>query len=104
MKLLNKKIEDRFAEVGSQQEVEDPIIIVKFFYPLGPQKWFATEYDPEQRTFFGYVTLFGLGSPKDEWGYFSLDELQQFKGQFGMLIERDIGFGEKKISEVIKKL
>jgi len=35
MKLLTKALEKRFAEVGSQEEVKDPIIIAKFFDPTG---------------------------------------------------------------------
>jgi len=39
----------------------------------------------------------------DEWGYFSLDELASYRGRFGLGIERDLHFGERRASEVIKK-
>ena len=102
MKLLTKELEKRFAEVGSQQEVKDPIVIAKFFDPTGVAKWWATEYDPKDKVFFGYVTLFGLGSPEDEWGDFSLEELESIKCRFGLGIERDLHFGEQPISNIIK--
>jgi hypothetical protein len=35
MKLLTKKLENRFAQVGKQVETEDPIVIAKFFNPTG---------------------------------------------------------------------
>jgi len=101
MKLMTKELEARFKEVGSQEDNEDPIIIAKYFNPSGAGTWYATEYNPEERIFFGYVSIFG--DLNDEWGYFSLDELDSFKGQFGLGIERDLYFGEKRASEIINK-
>jgi len=98
MKLLTKEIEQKFIKVGSQENVEDPIIIVKFFNPTGAGTWYATEYNPEEKTFFGFVSIFG--DECYEMGYFSLEELESFKGRFGLGIERDLHFGEKKLSEV----
>lgn len=98
MKLLTKELEKRFAEVGSQDDKgEDAIVIAKFFNPTGIGSWFATEYNPVDKIFFGYVSLFG--DYNDEWGDFSLVELEEFKGRMGMGIERDLYCGEKKLSE-----
>ena len=101
MRLLTKKLERRFVKIGSQENVKDPLIIAKFFNPTGAGTWYATEYNPKSRTFFGYVSIFG--DHNDEWGYFSLDELQQYSGKFGLGIERDLYFGEQRSSTVIKK-
>jgi hypothetical protein len=101
MKLMTKTLEKRFAQVGSQEHVEDPLIIAKFFNPTGAGTWYATEYDPKSWTFFGYVSIFGDWN--DEWGYFSLDELASYRGRFGLGIERDLHFGERHASEVITK-
>jgi len=102
MKLLTKKLEKRFAQVGSQERTEDPLIIAKFFNPTGAGTWYATEYDPKSRTSFGYVSIFGDWN--DEWGYFSLDELESYKGRFSLGIERDLYFQEQKASQVINNL
>ena len=102
MKLITKNLEQRFAQIGSQENVKDPLIIAKFFNPTGSGTWYATEYDPKNRNFFGYVSI--IGGWNDEWGYFSLDELESYKGQFGLGIERDLYFDEKYSSEVIGKL
>lgn len=101
MKLLTKELLKRFAEVGSQENVKDPIVICKFFNSTGIGFWFATEYNPEEKMFFGYVSLFG--DYNDEWGSFSLAELEEFKGLGGLGIERDLYFDECLSSEVIKK-
>lgn len=101
MKLVTKQLENRFAKVGSQENDKDPIVIAKFFNPVGAGTWYATEYDPEERMFFGYVSIFG--DHNDEWGPFSLDELESITGAFGLGIERDRYFTEKRFSEVIKR-
>lgn len=101
MKLMTKKLLERFAQVGSQAEEKDPLIIAKFFNPCGAGTWYATEYDPKTRIFFGYASIFGDWN--DEWGSFALDELQSYKGPLGIGIERDLYFGEKRASEVIGK-
>lgn len=101
MQLLTKELLKRFAKVGRQEEIHDPIIIAKFFNPNGAGNWYATEYDPKERMFFGYVSIFG--DYNDEWGSFSLAELESYNGKFGLGIERDLYFGEKRISEVVPK-
>ena len=101
MKLLTKKLEERFAKVGRQENVKDPLIITKYFNPTGAGTWFATEYYPKERLFFGYVSIFGDWN--DEWGYFSMDELENYQGRFGLGIERDLYFKEQRASQVIGK-
>jgi hypothetical protein len=93
---MNKKLEERFKKIGRQEFEKDPIVVAKFFNPTGIGSWFATEYNPEDKIFFGYVSLFG--DHNDEWGSFSLAELEEFKGRFGLGIERDLHCGEKRIS------
>ena len=102
MKLMTKTLERRFAKIGSQENKKDPIIVAKFFNPTGAGTWYATEYDSKTRAFFGYVSIFGDWN--DEWGYFSLDELQSYKGKFGLGIERDLYFQEQPASLVINSI
>ena len=74
------------------------IAYVKFFNPAGAGTWYATEFDGTE-TFFGYVT--GLGG--DELGYFSLSELQSYKGRMGLGIERDRHFRPTPLTTCIAK-
>ena len=101
MKLLTSELLRRFAKVGRQEQVKDPIVVAKFFNPSGAGTWYATEYDAESRCFFGYVSLFG--DHNDEWGSFSLEELENYRGRFGLGIERDRHFRERSISEIQPK-
>lgn len=97
MKLMTAELEKRFADVG-EQDIPDPIVIAKFFNPVGAGTWYATAYDPEQKTFFGYVSIFGDWN--DEWGYFSLRELEDYTGAYGNKIERDLYWTEKRFSKI----
>ncbi|EKD87200.1 MAG: hypothetical protein ACD_37C00013G0002 [uncultured bacterium] len=98
MQLLTKELVKRFAKIGRQETVIDPIVVAKFFNPTGAGTWYATEYDPKTKIFFGFVSIFG--DENDEWGYFSLEELESYKGPLGLGIERDLYFKEKHIHSV----
>jgi hypothetical protein len=62
----------------------------------------ACEFDGED-TFFGYV-IGEQGPDCDEWGYFTLSELESVTLKFGLSIERDIFFEPTKISELVPNL
>ena len=100
MRLMTKELERRFAQVGSQENIKDPVIVAKFFNPCGAGTWYATEYDPINKMFFGYASIFGDWN--DEWGYFSLEELESYRSPFGTGIERDLYWTESKASTVIR--
>jgi hypothetical protein len=97
MKLLTQELLKRFERVGRQEEVKDPVVIAKFFNPVGAGTWFATEYDQKEKIFFGFVSIFGDSC--DEWGSFSLSELESYRGPFGLGIERDMYFKPQPISK-----
>lgn len=99
MRLMTAELEKRFAQVGSQEEVKDPVIVAKFFNPMGAGTWYATEYDSDNKMFFGYVSIFG--GIEDEWGYFSMTELESYESPYGTGIERDLYWTERKASSVI---
>jgi hypothetical protein len=95
MKLMTTALRKRFRQVGRQEHVKDPIVIAKFFTPDSNWTWYATEYDPDERLFFGLVVGF-----ESEMGYFSLDELESVRGSLGLKIERDRHLGAALLSEV----
>ena len=101
MKLMTKELEALFKKTGSQEKNPDPLVIARFFNPTGVGNWYATEYDPTTEEFFGFVSIFN--DDCDEWGYFSLAELQEFKGQFGLGIERNLYCEVKPMSEICPK-
>lgn len=99
MKLLTKEIEKKLPALYSQEKVADPLCIVHFFNPTGSGDWYATEYDPVQRLFFGWAKIHGEG----ELGYFSLDELLAVKLPLGLKIERETAFTPTPLSVIQKQ-
>ena len=99
MRLLTQALLNRFAQVGPQDDAHNPVIVAKFFNPQGSGTWYAASFDPESGLFFGYVSIFG--DHNDEWGYFSLSELESYRGPLGLGIERDRYWQEKRASEAI---
>ena len=96
MKLLTKTITKQLPPLGATDgQGTDAIVQVKFFTPWTGWTWYALEYDPETRIFFGLVD-----GPEKEYGTFSLDELESVRGPAGLKIERDLYFGTPKLSEV----
>jgi hypothetical protein len=101
MKLLTKEILADFEKTGRQEDSENPKVVARFFNPTGIGTWYATEYDPTDRIFFGYVSLFN--DHCNEWGSFSLDELESFRGKFSLGIERDLHFTPCPISQACEQ-
>jgi hypothetical protein len=96
MKLLPKAIEKKLPPLGSQDgRGKSAVVHVKLFTPDAQWTWYATEYDPKSRTFFGLVDGF-----ERELGYFSLDELEEVVGPIGLKIERDMYWTPKPLSEI----
>jgi len=101
MKLMTRELEQLFPPLYATEgkDPKDIKIIAKFFTPWSNWTWYATEYDLQKRIFFGYVR--GL---ENEFGYFSLDELESVKGPFGLTIERDLYFGfNHTLAEAMEK-
>ena len=96
MKLLTKTLEKQIPPIGSQAENPNPKVYAKFFTPWSHWTWYVTEYDPETRICFGYVQ--GI---EDEWGSFSLEELEEINGPLGLKIERDLYFTPKPVKELL---
>jgi len=91
MQLLPQGIAATLPALYATEEtpVGEKVLLVKFFDPYTQWAWFACEYDPKERIFFGYV----VGQEK-EWGEFSLDELESLKMPDGTTprIEQDVNF------------
>ena len=94
--LLTKQLKARFKKVG-KQETADPIIIAKFFNPCGAETWYVSEYNDETKICYAYV----MGIWEDEWGYFSLSELESLRcPPLGLPIELDLYFEEIAFSKL----
>jgi hypothetical protein len=106
MKLLTQEIRKSIPALYATEQIpeNEKKIAVKFFTPWASWTWYAVEggpvYDDESSQevdfeFFGLVD----GDFK-EWGYFTLNQLQEVKGPFGLAIERDMYFDNQTIGKV----
>ena len=102
MKLLTKAILDKMPKLYETEEIptDEKKIVVKFFTPWTNWTWYIVEGEERDGDFlmFGYVD----GNEK-EWGYVSMNELKSVTGPFGLKIERDLYFSEKKLKDVLKE-
>jgi Protein of unknown function (DUF2958) len=99
MELLTEERRKQLPPLSSQEHVEDPMVLCKFFHPLSTLIWYAIEGAPEGEDFifFGWVH-----SVFPELGYVSLNEMQEVR-VLGLGIERDVHFTPKKLSEIKKE-
>mgnify|MGYP003642793045 FL=1 len=67
--------------------------VVKLFNPAGVGTWYLSELNPDTNEAFGLTDLH-----EKELGYVSINELKEFKGAFGLGIERDTSFEMNKQS------
>ena len=89
MKLLTEEQRTKLLANGARRGDHKPV--VKWCNPCGAGTWLLTELDPEypDECGFGLADL-GFGTP--ESGSIGLLELIEYRGSFGLGIERDIHF------------
>ncbi len=89
MKLLTEEQRTKLLANGTRRGDHKPV--VKWFNAGGTGTWLLSELDPEypDECGFGLADL-GFGTP--ELGSIGLLELTEYRGPFGLGIERDIHF------------
>jgi hypothetical protein len=100
MKLMTKAIETKARKqypLGSDMDTQ--MVVAKFFDPTGSWSWYLMNLDEDLDYAWGIVNGFEV-----ECGSFSLSELQNTKGKFGLGIERDLYFKPMNAHELYKKL
>jgi hypothetical protein len=87
------------GEQLTEEEQGNRNVHVKFFTPWTNWTWYVLEGQEQDGDFlfFGYVEGF-----ENEFGYFSLRELESAKGPFGLSIERDLYWTPRPIREIAK--
>ena len=100
MELLPASTRKVLPPFYDQEKSEDPIVYLKLFTPDSNWTWYVTEGSEEDGDFifFGYVCGF-----EEEWGYFSLSELETVRGPWGLPIERDLFFEPTPFSKLTDK-
>lgn len=101
MELFTKEIiEKAKSQYHLGSEMENQMIVAKFFNPTGAGTWYLMNMDPEDEDYcWGIVSLFEV-----ETGSFSKSDLESFKGPLGLGIERDLYFEQINAKDLWNKL
>ena len=97
MKLMTKAIENKIPALYETEGKNEHRVYAKYFHPFSNWTWYAVEYDPKQKLFFGLVDGHEM-----ETGYFTLAELESLKIG-GLGVERDLYWNDKTTMEEIKR-
>jgi hypothetical protein len=95
-KLLSEQQIQSIPNLYETENQKDPIVYVKLFLPSSNWTWYIIEINKEDNnTCYGFVD--GL---EKELGYFTLSELENLKGMFGLKVELDTSFKPTKLSKI----
>jgi len=105
MKIITKEIEQAFAKQGycGNKPLSEIKIVMKLFNPTGVGTWYLYEKEDED-IYWGFVNL---NDPMcAECGTVSMTELINYRGRFGLGIERDMSFKPLSMSleDVMNKI
>ena len=96
MSLIAKDIVNKIPNLYETENQEEKICYVKLFLPNSNWTWYIIEIDKQDNnTCFGFVD--GL---EQELGYFTIKELENLRGQFGLKVELDSSFTPTKLSKI----
>ena len=94
MLLFTKEIKNKLIENHKQQDGTKIFkVVCKLFNPSGAGTWYLTELNEEDNVAFGLAHVH-----EKDLGYIDINELENFRGIFGLKIERDKYFPINKYS------
>ena len=95
-KLLSHEQLQLIPNLYETENQEEKICYVKLFLPNSNWTWYIIEINKQDNnTCFGFVD--GL---EQELGYFTIKELENLKGLFGLKVELDTSFKPTKLSKI----
>ena len=95
-KLLTNEQLQSIPELYASTILKDPICKFKIFLPNSNWTWYIIEIDKSD-----YNTCYGLVDGfEQELGYFTIRELENLRGLFGLKVELDVSFKPTKLSKI----
>lgn len=91
MTLITEELKQRFYEVGDQTDVENPLVIARFFVPGGLLRWHVIEYYPETHAIYAYVT-----GAYEQWIAVRIADLENMSLPLPLSVERVKAFKETR--------
>ena len=90
MELMPESLANTLPKLYETENIqtENKLLLVRYIAIFSNWEWLVSEYDPIEGIAFGYV-ISGLGSDCNEWGYFSIEELEQMNGDNLQIIREE---------------
>lgn len=102
MRLFNKTIDRQlFKQYSLGSDLSKQEVVVKIFNPSGAQSWFILNSDPQDADYLWAIVDLGYGA---EVGSVSRNDLETYRGRFGLGFERDLGFDPINAEELYNGL
>jgi flagellin-specific chaperone FliS len=102
MKLFNKTIDRQlFKQYSLGSDLSKQEVVVKIFNPTGAGNWFILNSDPQDPDYLWAIVDLGYGA---EVGSVSRNDLETYRGRFGLGFERDLGFDPINAEELYQGL
>ncbi len=96
MSLIPQDIFNKIPNLYETENQKDKICYLKLFLADSNWTWYIIEIDKQDNnTCFGFVD--GL---EQELGYFTIKELENLRGQFGLKVELDSSFTPTQLSKI----
>ena len=94
--LIPEELLSQIPNLYETENEEEKICYVKLFLPNSNWTWYIIEINKQDNnTCFGFVD--GL---EQELGYFTIKELENLRGQFGLKVELDSSFTPTQLSKI----
>jgi hypothetical protein len=102
MKLFNKTIDRQlFKQYSLGSDLSKQEVVAKIFNPTGNGRWYILNSDPEDPDYLWAIVDLGYGA---EVGSVSRNDLETYRGRFGLGFERDLGFDPINAEELYQGL
>jgi hypothetical protein len=98
--VLSQEQLKRFRELDCQCDSEDPIVVVRYFFPFGSSTLFATEFNESTGVFYGIYT----DNQSESYTMWDVEFIKKTELWMGLRIERDKWFKETNVSKISKRL
>jgi hypothetical protein len=85
------------TDIHYEALAEEIICKVKLFNPTGIGTWWIASYEPETGIAFGVAELY-----ERELGSIWVPEIVEYRGRFGLPIERDLHYKPTSCAEILK--
>ena len=98
MKLITKNVENiinKYPLYSQDGKGDNAMVICKFF--LNGFTWYVLEGEKRDNDYLFFGIVEGVAK---EYGYFTLSQLKEVRGMFGLGVERDMYFKPTSVGEL----